>query len=72
MVKEKDYSTIFNKVLGNLEELSDEKEQIPESYIIDELELAFEDNEVDVSESEKANIISELISALELNGYIVI
>ena len=72
MAETKDYSTIFGKVLGNLEELSDEEGQIPESYIVDELELAFEDNEADVSESEKDNIISELISALELNGYIVI
>ncbi len=72
MVKEKDYSTIFGKVLGNLEELADDEEQIPENYIIDELELAFEDNEVDVSESKIDDMASELVSALELRGYIII
>ncbi len=72
MAKEKDYSQIFSKVLGDLEELVDEEGQIPEGYVVDELEMALEINEIDISESKKDDMVSELISALELNGYIVI
>ena len=48
------------------------KNKYLKAILLTKLELAFEDNEADVSESEKDDITSELVSALELNGYIVI
>ncbi len=72
MAKEQNYGYIFNKVFEGVTEFADNEGHIPESYIVDELELAFEINEINISESKFDDMLSELISTLELNGYIII
>ena len=65
-------SEVFLIVLDHAVEFADDEGVIFEGDIADELKRALEFSEITVSESKFSEMLSNLIIALEVKGYVVV